>query len=46
VISAVSRVFDFYTFEDYYYDMPSPFQESTVNIRGELYRMSKAKYDV
>jgi hypothetical protein len=46
VVSAVSRIFDFYTFEDYYYKSPPPFQESTVNIRGELARISKAKYSV
>ena len=28
VFSVVSRVFDFYTFEDFYLNSPSPFQES------------------
>jgi hypothetical protein len=46
LVSAVSRVFDFYTFEDYYYKSPPPFQESTANMRRELARISKTKYSV
>ncbi|TDL16110.1 hypothetical protein BD410DRAFT_844665 [Rickenella mellea] len=44
VLEVVSRVFDFYTFEEYYLRSPPPFQESTSNIRGELDRISKAHY--
>lgn len=46
VLSVVSRVFDFYTFEDYYLDSPSPFQESTSNIRAELARINSTVYEV
>lgn len=46
VISVVSTVFDFYTFEDYYLDSPPPFQESTKNIRAELSRINSTKYEV
>ena len=46
VLTAVSRVFDFYTFEDYYLDSPPPFQESTINIRAQLARMNSTKYEV
>ncbi|KAI0922547.1 hypothetical protein AcV5_009489 [Taiwanofungus camphoratus] len=45
VLTVVSRVFDFYTFEDYYLDSPPPFQESTVNIRQELARINSTSYD-
>ncbi|KAI0267484.1 hypothetical protein BC834DRAFT_982168 [Gloeopeniophorella convolvens] len=44
VLSVVSRVFDFYTFEDFYLNSPPPFQESTVNIRAELARINATKY--
>ncbi|KAI9513403.1 hypothetical protein F5148DRAFT_3736 [Russula earlei] len=44
VLSVVSRVFDFYTFEDFYLDSPPPFQESTKNIRAELERISNTPY--
>ncbi|KAJ6463910.1 hypothetical protein C8R45DRAFT_1024567 [Mycena sanguinolenta] len=40
----ISRVFDFYTFEDYYLDSPPPFQESTVNIRAALATINTTKY--
>lgn len=46
VLSVVSRVFDFYTFEDYYLDSPPPFQESTTNIRSELARINSTVYEV
>ncbi|EIN14483.1 hypothetical protein PUNSTDRAFT_24244, partial [Punctularia strigosozonata HHB-11173 SS5] len=45
VMDNVARVFDFFTFEDYYYESPAPFQQSTVDIRGEVDRISKAKYE-
>lgn len=46
VISVVSRVLDFYTFEDFYYNSPPPFQESTVDIRGEIARINYTQYTV
>ncbi|KAH9947801.1 hypothetical protein B0H21DRAFT_876506 [Amylocystis lapponica] len=45
VLTVVSRVFDFYTFEDYYLHSPPPFQASTVNIRAELSRINSTAYD-
>lgn len=45
VMSVVSNVFNFYTFEDYYLNSPPPFQESTVDIRGELARINTTQYD-
>jgi hypothetical protein len=46
VLSVVSRVFDFYTFEDFYFKSPRPFQESTSNIRWQIRRISQTRYDV
>ena len=46
VLTVVSRVFDFYTFEDYYLKSPPPFQDSTVNIRAELARINRTHYAV
>jgi hypothetical protein len=46
VITVHERVFNFYSFEDFYLKSPPPFQESTVNIRGELARIKSAKYKV
>ncbi|KAJ7291209.1 hypothetical protein C8J57DRAFT_1271818 [Mycena rebaudengoi] len=40
----IARVFDFFTFEDYYLKSPPPFQESTVNIRAALSRINNTKY--
>ncbi|KAJ7756929.1 hypothetical protein B0H16DRAFT_1537435 [Mycena metata] len=40
----IARVFDFFTFEDYYLDSPPPFQESTANIRAGLARINTTKY--
>ncbi|KAH9927956.1 uncharacterized protein BXZ73DRAFT_78411 [Epithele typhae] len=44
VLTVVDRVFNFYTFEDYYLNSPPPFQESTVNIRAQIARQRTAKY--
>lgn len=44
VLTVVDRVFDFYTFEDYYLNSPPPFQDSTVNIRAQLQRINTTKY--
>ncbi|KAL1948464.1 hypothetical protein VTO73DRAFT_12539 [Trametes versicolor] len=44
VLDVVSRVFDFYTFEDYYLKSPAPFQDSTTNIRAQLARINQTHY--
>ena len=46
VIAVVSRVFDFYTFEDFYLNSPPPFQESTTDIRAEIARINSTEYAV
>ena len=46
VLTVVDRVFNFYTFEDYYLNSPPPFQDSTVNIRAQLKRINTTKYAV
>lgn len=46
VLTVVSRVFDFYTFEDFYLNSPPPFQESTTNIRAQIQRINSSKYAV
>ena len=46
VLSVVSRVFDFYTFEDFYLKSPPPFQESTTDIRAEIARINATQYAV
>ncbi|KAJ3829498.1 hypothetical protein F5880DRAFT_1470491 [Lentinula raphanica] len=45
VLTTVSRVFDFYTFENWYLDSPPPFQESTNNIRANLSRINTTVYE-
>ncbi|KAJ3795714.1 hypothetical protein GGU11DRAFT_210774 [Lentinula aff. detonsa] len=45
VLTTVSRVFDFYTFENWYLDSPPPFQESTNNIRANLTRIKTTQYE-
>ncbi len=45
VLTTVSRVFDFYTFEDYYPRSSAPFP-STINIRAELARIGSTSYAV
>ncbi|RDB23935.1 Peptidase S41 family protein ustP [Hypsizygus marmoreus] len=44
VLTNMARVFDFFTFENYYLNSPPPFQESTVNIRAALAKFSAKKY--
>ncbi|KAF8270058.1 hypothetical protein EI94DRAFT_1771038 [Lactarius quietus] len=44
VLTVVSRVFDFYTFEDFYLNSPPPFQESTTDIRAEIARINRTYY--
>ncbi|KAH8990803.1 hypothetical protein EDB92DRAFT_1946330 [Lactarius akahatsu] len=44
VLSVVSRVFDFYTFEDFYLNSPLPFHESTTNIRADIARINSTHY--
>ena len=46
VLQTVSRVFDFFTFEEFYLNSPPPFQESTKNIRAELARIGRTQYAV
>lgn len=46
VMTVVSKVFDFYTFEDYYLNSPPPFRDSTVNIRQQLARINSTRYAV
>ena len=46
VLSVVSRVFDFYTFEDFYLNSPPPFQDSTTDIRAQIARISATQYAV
>lgn len=46
VMSNMARVFDFFTFEDYYLNSPSPFQESTNNIRATVANLSSASFAV
>jgi hypothetical protein len=46
VLTVISRVFDFYTFEDYYLNSPPPFQESTTNIRADIARINATYYEV
>lgn len=45
VLSVVSRVFDFYTFEIFYSDSPAPFQESTTDIRAQIQRINSTQYE-
>ncbi|EIN14491.1 hypothetical protein PUNSTDRAFT_140772 [Punctularia strigosozonata HHB-11173 SS5] len=45
VLGAVARVFDFYTFEDWYLNSPAPFQDSTANIRAEIAKINATKYE-
>jgi len=46
ILSVASRVFDFYTFEIFYPNSPSPFQDSTVDIRAEIQRINSTQYQV
>lgn len=46
VLDNMDRVFDFFTFEDYYLNSPPPFQESTVNIRAKLAGFRTQKFAV
>lgn len=45
VMAVVSRVFDFYTFEDYYLEPVPMFQQPAVDIRAELARINITVYD-
>ncbi|KAF8958955.1 hypothetical protein BDZ97DRAFT_1429044 [Flammula alnicola] len=44
VLDNMDRVFDFYTFEDFYLNSPPPFQESTNNIRATLANIRNTKF--
>ncbi|KAN0139277.1 hypothetical protein V8E53_002778 [Lactarius tabidus] len=45
VLTVISRVFDFYTFEDYYLNSPPPFQDSTTDIRADISRINSTYYE-
>ncbi|KAI0094125.1 hypothetical protein BDY19DRAFT_911169 [Irpex rosettiformis] len=40
VFTNIARVFDFYTFEDF----TPPFQESTIDVRADIARISATTY--
>ncbi|KAF9474386.1 hypothetical protein BDN70DRAFT_884883 [Pholiota conissans] len=44
VLDNMDRVFDFFTFEDFYLNSPPPFQESTNNIRATLAKIRQTKF--
>ncbi|KAG6888278.1 hypothetical protein C0992_008960 [Termitomyces sp. T32_za158] len=44
VLTTVARVFDFFTFEDYYLNSPPPFQESTVDIRATIAKINSTEF--
>lgn len=46
VLDVVSKVFDFYTFEDYYLAPVPEFGQPAVNIREELARINSSIYEV
>ena len=46
VLDVVSKVFDFYTFEDYYLAPVPEFGQPAVNIREELARINSSTYEV
>jgi hypothetical protein len=46
ILSVVSRVFDFYTFEIFYSESPPPFEDSTRDIRGQIQRINSTQYEV
>lgn len=46
VLDVVSKVFDFYTFEDYYLAPVPEFGQPAVNIREELARIERSTYEV
>jgi len=46
ILSVVSRVLDFYTFEIFYSNNPAPFQDSNTDIRGQIQRIYSAQYQV
>ncbi|KAJ3505956.1 hypothetical protein NLJ89_g7141 [Agrocybe chaxingu] len=45
VLTNVARVFDFFTFENYYLDSPAPFQDSTVDIQATITSLNTAKFE-
>lgn len=46
VLTNIARVFDFFTFEEFYLNSPPPFQESTTNIRADIARINRTKFAV
>ncbi|TFK19252.1 hypothetical protein FA15DRAFT_760162 [Coprinopsis marcescibilis] len=45
VLTVLDRVFDFFSFENYYLDSPPPFEGSTVDIRANLARINSSVYE-
>ncbi|KAF8813458.1 hypothetical protein BYT27DRAFT_7180997 [Phlegmacium glaucopus] len=45
VLTNMARVFNFYTFEDFYLNSPPPFQESTNNIRATLAKINTTVFE-
>jgi hypothetical protein len=46
VMNNIARVFDFFTFEEFYLDSPPPFQESTIDIRAKLAELNSTAFEV
>lgn len=46
VLTNMERVFNFFTFEDFYLRSPPPFQESTDNIRATLANLNSTRFAV
>ncbi|KAI8989136.1 hypothetical protein BD414DRAFT_415407 [Trametes punicea] len=44
VLTVISRVFDFYTFEYYYFNSRPSFQNARTNIRAEIARINRTHY--
>ncbi|KAF5339039.1 hypothetical protein D9758_014119 [Tetrapyrgos nigripes] len=45
VLNNIARVFDFFTFEEFYLDSPPPFQESTSDIRAKLAELNSTGFE-
>ncbi|THU97635.1 hypothetical protein K435DRAFT_753812 [Dendrothele bispora CBS 962.96] len=45
VLNNIARVFDFFTFEEFYLNSPPPFQESTADIRARLAEINSTTFE-
>jgi len=45
VMNNIARIFDFFTFEDFYLNSPPPFQESTIDIRAKLAELNSTAFE-